>query len=166
MVGILDVIGVLNPIIDRVFPDPKDKLELQEKLATLADQEAQRDHENDMGQIATNNIEAASPSMFVAGWRPAIGWVGAFGLAYSFVVEPLSNWTARVVFHYADQLPNLDSSQLMTLVLALLGFGGLRTYEKVQGIPDSKPNGTNSAVPASQVQVAPASKKLKLPWPF
>jgi hypothetical protein len=88
MPGILDILSVVGTVVDRVIPDPKDKMELQEKLAEIADHEAQRDHDENMGQIEVDKIEAANPNMFVAGWRPFIGWTGGGALAYNVIVAP------------------------------------------------------------------------------
>jgi hypothetical protein len=74
MPGILDILNVIGTVVDRVIPDPKQKAELQLELAKLADQEASRSHDEMMGQIATNTAEAQNRSVFVAGWRPFIGW--------------------------------------------------------------------------------------------
>lgn len=156
---ILDIIGVLNPIIDRVFPDPKDKLDLQEKLATLADQEAAREHDEVMGQIQTNTAEAANSNVFVSGWRPFVGWVCGFGVAYSFILEPLGEFIAKLC-HYAGTFPALDIGNLMTLMMGMLGMGYLRTKEKMAGIPDSQPDVGPVSVPA------PAKPKGHGLWPF
>ena len=83
---------------------------------------------------AVANIEGAKHrSIFVAGWRPAIGWVAALGLAYQYLVLPFAGLINAYLKLPAD-LPNLESDQLMTLVLALLGLGGMRTYEKFKGV--------------------------------
>jgi hypothetical protein len=161
MVGILDIVGVLNPIIDRVFPDPKDKLELQEKLATLADQELARQHDEVMGQIQTNTAEASNANLFVAGWRPAVGWVCAVGVGYSFVLEPFMEFIAKLA-HYTGQFPSLDMGNLMTLMMGMLGMGYLRTKEKLNGIQDSQPD-----VGQVTTSVAtPPKKGLSKLWPF
>lgn len=78
-------------------------------------------------QAATNTAEAASPSVFVAGWRPAIGWVGAIALAYQFVVYPLLQWLPVT----APTPP--DSGMLYTLITGMLGIAGLRSYDKAKG---------------------------------
>lgn len=123
MAGILDILNVVSTVVDRVIPDPKDKIELQEKLAEIADREAQRDHDAEMGQIEVDKVEAANPSVFVAGWRPAVGWTCAAGFAYSTVVAPL--------FHFG--LPDLTF--LSTILLGMLGLnGGMRTLEKIKGV--------------------------------
>src|SRR6185369_5281932 len=111
------------------------------ELAKLADAASAREHDEMMGQIGTNTEEAKNGNMFVSGWRPAVGWICAVGLGYSYVVEPFSSWVATVVFGYAGTFPMLDSSQLYGLVTGMLGFGGLRAYEKVKGVPDSAPLG-------------------------
>ena len=82
---------------------------------------------------AMANIEGAKhKSVFVAGWRPAIGWVCAIGLGYQFLILPF----AGLINAYAKlpaELPSLQGDQLMTLVLSLLGLGGMRTFEKYKG---------------------------------
>lgn len=89
-------------------------------------------------QAMTNIEEAKHTSVFVAGWRPFIGWVAGIGLAYNFLLYPF----AGLVTQYVDptiKLPQLTSAgELMTLVLSLLGLGGLRTYEKINGVDRKK----------------------------
>lgn len=164
--GIPIIDGVLH-IADKLIPDPQAKMQFQIELQKLADQENERDHQEMMGQMQTNTAEASNQSMFVAGWRPFIGWVGGIGLAYSFVVDPIFSWVAKVCFHYAGTFPQLDSSQLMTLITGMLGFGGLRTYEKIKGIPDSSPAKmpTPIATPLPQKKGL-GSKVFGKAWPF
>lgn len=91
------------------------------------------------GQIDLNKLDAASGSMFKGGWRPAIGWVCVYGLAYTFLARPILPWLIQVgvmIFGGAAILPvmpALDVKELMSLVMALLGFGGFRMYEKIKG---------------------------------
>ena len=87
-------------------------------------------------QIEVNKVEAGSASMFVAGWRPAIGWICGLGLFVQFIVNPLATWGAAL-FKHPIAFPALDLGTLMTLLLGMLGLGGLRTYEKVQGADGS-----------------------------
>jgi hypothetical protein len=131
MAGILDILNVVSTVVDRVIPDPKDKLELQEKLATIADQEAARAHDENMGQIEVNKVEAANPNMFVAGWRPFIGWVGGRALAYNVMVAPMLH------------LGVADTAFLETILLAILGMGAMRSYDKAKGTETALPSGTH-----------------------
>ena len=89
------------------------------------------------GQLEINKVEAGHGSIFVAGWRPFIGWVCGFGFAWSFVVQPLLMWAAFMFPEYQQEIvnaPKLDVGPLMTLALGMLGLGGLRTYEKRLGV--------------------------------
>jgi hypothetical protein len=157
MVGILDIASVLTPIIDRVFPDPKDKLALQEQINSLAAAEETRQHDEVMGQIQVDTTEAGNANLFVSGWRPFVGWTCGVGVAYSFIVEPLGEFIAKLC-HYTGTFPALDVSNLMTLMMGMLGMGYLRTKEKMAGIPDSQPD---------IGPVAPQEKKvLGIKWPF
>ena len=85
-------------------------------------------------QIDVDKAEAANANMFVAGWRPAIGWICGLGLGVQFLINPLATWIAALLGH-AIAFPGLDLGTLMTLLFGMLGLGGMRTYEKVQGAP-------------------------------
>ncbi len=154
------IIDIVNKVVDRAVPDPVQKAQLQIELAKLADQAAQREHEEMMGQIGTNTEEAKSQSLFVSGWRPAVGWIGAFGVGYSCVVEPMMNWVARVIFSYGGNFPILNTDQLFYLITGMLGFGGFRTYEKIKGVPDSSP------IASAPVPPKPKKKVLGVSWPW
>jgi hypothetical protein len=164
----IPIIGALIPIFDevlkRVIPDPVERGKLQLQLAQLADQEAARAHDEMMGQIATNTAEAQRGNMFVAGWRPFVGWTGGIGLAYSFVIEPMADWIAKVGFHYAGTFPVLDTGQLMALVTGMLGFGTMRAVEKIKGVEDSRPIGTT--VTPTPIALPAKKKVLGITWPF
>jgi hypothetical protein len=89
-------------------------------------------------QAMTNIEEAKHSSVFVAGWRPFIGWVAGVGLAYNFLIYPFAGLIASAISPEI-KLPELTSAgELMTLVLSLLGLGGLRTYEKVKQVDRKK----------------------------
>lgn len=119
-IPILDIVG---KIVDNVIPDQQKKMELQVELAKLADQEAQREHDSMMGQMEVNKAEASNPNVFVAGWRPAIGWTCAAGFAYSTILAPM--------FHLG--VPDLGF--LAEVLLGMLGLtGGMRTIEKIKGV--------------------------------
>jgi hypothetical protein len=86
------------------------------------------------GQIDLNKIDAQSGSMFKGGWRPAIGWVCVAGLSYTFIVRPILPWTVTLFGVSVDAMPILEMKELMALVMALLGFGGFRMYEKIKSV--------------------------------
>lgn len=118
--GIDDAIAAGLQVLNKFIPDPDAKIKAEADLrsALLG---------LDVAQADVNAAEAASPNLFVSGWRPAIGWIGAGGLAYHFIARPLLiglGWTS---------LPSLDN-MLFELVFSMLGFGGLRTYEKIKGV--------------------------------
>ncbi|MFP5248639.1 MAG: 3TM-type holin [Acidobacteriota bacterium] len=85
------------------------------------------------GQLAVDKQESASANWMVAGWRPAVGWVCAAGVAVQFVFGPLATWISGLLRHPVV-VPTLDLSTLMTLLLGMLGMGGMRTYEKTKGV--------------------------------
>ena len=117
-------------ILDKIIPDKDARAKAQEELLKTAnDQEFQLA----LAQIEVNKEEAKSESLFKSGWRPAIGWTCTLGLIYNFVLYPFLLWLVAVTGSSIVP-PPLVSDILMELVFALLGLGGLRTYEKVKGI--------------------------------
>lgn len=101
-------------------------VQLQEFLATNGIQ-------LQVAQIGVNNEEAKSTSIFIAGWRPFVGWIGGIGLGYAAIVEPLARFIATVGFHYSGPFPVIDTTLTMQVLSGLIGFGIMRTYEKKTG---------------------------------
>ena len=124
------LLPALGTLVDRLIPDraaaEKAKAEMELQLVQAANAAA-------MAQIDVNKIEAGHSSVFVAGWRPSIGWVCAAGLAWAFVVAPVASW-ALLVLGIKAELPAIQFDHLFELVLAMLGIGGLRTFEKMRGV--------------------------------
>jgi len=137
MVGFLkDILGgLIEPVTDiigEVVVDKDKKREIELKLQEIIDRADARYHDELMGQIEINKVEATHASIFVAGWRPFIGWTGGVGLAYSFVLAPFIEFVARAN-GYIQEMPMPDSGQLLTLVTAMLGVGAMRSYDKSKG---------------------------------
>jgi len=132
--AILDIGG---KVFDKIFPDPleRDKaklrlLELQQtgELAALA-------AETDLakGQLEINKQEAAHTRLFVAGWRPFIGWVCGTSFAYHYILQPFMVFVIVNTGHKVE-LPEFQMNELTTVLMGLLGLGSLRTIEKVKKI--------------------------------
>jgi hypothetical protein len=85
-----------------------------------------------IGQLQINAAEAAHPSIWVAGWRPYYGWVGGTGFGYAVLLQPLLAWYSTIKGWPVP--PVLDVDLLMVVAGGMLGIGGMRTYEKKQGI--------------------------------
>jgi len=119
-----------NTLITRLFPDPA-----QADAAKLRLLELQQSGElaNMTAQTDINKEEAKSASIFVSGWRPAIGWVCALALFYQYLLKPIITWLAGVAGYNVPLMPGLDDN-LWQLMMGMLGMGGLRTFEKVQGV--------------------------------
>lgn len=104
------------------------EMELQEQQAL-----SQLDTKLTQGQLAIDQAEAQSSSLFVAGARPFLLWVCGAAFAWEYVAMPIASWIAAAVGH-AITLPSLDMSQMMPVLLGLLGLGGYKTWEKVKGV--------------------------------
>ena len=127
MLGIAEsVIGVAGKVLDKFVEDKdlKTKLshELKSQIVSL-----------DLAQAQTNLEQAKHPSIFVAGARPAIMWICAFGLGGQFVFQPVAVW-GIAVSGIDGVLPIIETEGLLSLTLALLGLGGMRSFEKSKGI--------------------------------
>ena len=94
----------------------------------------------DLAQIGVNNTEAQHASVFVAGWRPAIGWIGAAAMAYQFLLYPMLTWVwalaqANGYLPAGTQPPPvLDADQLWVILSGILGIAGMRSFEKSRGV--------------------------------
>lgn len=87
----------------------------------------------DLAQISVNVEEAKSQNLFVAGWRPAVGWIGAAGLAYAAILEPLLRFITSVGFGYTGVFPVIDTMLTLQVLLGILGLGAMRSWDKKTG---------------------------------
>ena len=94
-------------------------------------------HSANLAQIELNKQEAAHQSLFVAGWRPFVGWTCGVALAYHFILSPLLSFIL-VVAGVETPMPTFEFSQLSTILMGMLGLGGLRSYEKMKGVQREK----------------------------
>lgn len=113
-------ITAVGNVLDALFTSDDERLDKQALLTKLAQQP-------NLAQVELNKVEAGHRSIFVAGWRPAIGWVCAIGLSMTFIINPILQWLT------AKPGPALPNDIILELVLGLLGLGALRTFEKLKG---------------------------------
>lgn len=128
------LIGPVSAILDKVIPDKDLKEKLTHEIATMAERHTQ---EQVMAQIEVNKVEAAHNSMFVAGWRPAIGWICALGMAGNFLVIPFVNMALDLLDTGVD-VPLIALSEMMPVLMGMLGLGAMRTFEKTKGVSREK----------------------------
>lgn len=126
---VLPVLDFARSLIDRWFPDPTKRAEAEIELFRLAQE---GDLKVALAQLEVNAREAQSPSLWVAGWRPAVGWACAAGFVYTAIGQPVLVWFASMVGVVAP--PPVDADLLLGVLGALLGIGGLRTVEKIRGV--------------------------------
>jgi hypothetical protein len=124
--GIDDAIAAGLKIADKFIPDPAAKAKFESELrADLL--------KWDGSQMAVNQAEAGSSDLFVAGWRPAVGWLCAAAIGWQYVLVPLGLWGAYATGHAVPAPPPIDE-HLWELLVGMLGLGGLRTLEKLRGV--------------------------------
>ena len=130
--GILnDLISPVSDLLTKVVPDTNQRAQLAHEIATMAENHAQ---EIALAQIAVNKAEAASGSVFVGGWRPFVGWTCGVALAYHFVGQPVIMFVVAMFGMEIPPLPDFDMASLLTVLMGMLGLGGLRTFEKFTGV--------------------------------
>jgi hypothetical protein len=122
-------IPLIQTIVERFIPDKDKANELAHEVATLAENHA---HEIAKQQIEVNQQEAAHKSLFVAGWRPFIGWTCGVAMANNFVFMPY------LAAFFSLDVPMLDMSEMMPVLMGMLGLGAYRSYEKVKGVARNK----------------------------
>ena len=121
------LIGPATQLLDKVIEDKDEKNRIAFELSTLAERHAQ---EALKGQLEINKVEAAHHSIFVSGWRPCIGWVCALGLLYNTILSNiLGIWV---------EVPEIDTTLLVPVMMGMLGIGAMRTVEKVKGVSREK----------------------------
>lgn len=129
--GVKDIAGGVGSLLKdiraaitgKAILDPTKLAELEAKALEL-EQQAMN------AQVEIDKLEAASPSMFKSGWRPGAGWLCVFGLAWATFIVPFWIWAAAIF--KLPLPPNIDTGVLISLLVALLGLGGYRTYEKTR----------------------------------
>ena len=118
--GVVDAATGVANIIDKFVETPDERAAADMLLAKMAQRPGEL-------QVELNKIEAGHRSLFVAGWRPALGWICAFGLGFTFLVNPVIQWFTGEIG------PELPHDIMLELVIGMLGLAGLRTAEKAMG---------------------------------
>lgn len=134
MLNLGSLVGPVTGLLDKFIEDKDVKNKLAHDLSTMAERHAQ---DLAKGQLEVNKTEAAHKSLFVAGWRPAVGWTCCLGMASNFLIIPMANF-ALALTGSAIVVPLLDTGEMMPVLMGMLGLGAMRTYEKKQGVQRDK----------------------------
>ena len=130
----------ISSIIDSVGKVAGDLITTDKEKMQLEIENRKLDQAIDLAQIQVNKEEAKSSSLFVSGWRPAVGWIGAAALAYQFLLYPILGWAWKWLqaMNYVpaemSPPPLLDAEQLWVMLSGILGIAGMRTFEKQKGV--------------------------------
>lgn len=131
---ISSLVAPVSGLLDKFIEDKDQRALLAHEIATLADKQA---NEQAVAQIELNKVEAAHQSMFVAGWRPAVGWVCALAMLLNFILIPFIN--LGMEFAGASiRLDLIEMDTMMPVLLGMLGLGGMRSYEKARNVAREK----------------------------
>lgn len=122
------ILGVLTSVLDKVIPDTNQRKNAKEQLLKM---QTAGELELLVGQLKVNQVEAAHKSIFVAGWRPFIGWILGIGMFYSLMLRD-------ILTLFFPLLPDVNAEILMPALLGMLGLVGARSYEKVRGVSREK----------------------------
>lgn len=130
------LIDLGTTLIKTIWPNKSEQAEqlrLLEALRQKGDLAILNAHVQAMvGQLEINKVEASHPSIFVAGWRPFVGWVGGFSLAYVGLLEPLMRFIS-LLSGYDGVFPEIDTALTIQVLMGMLGIGVMRTYDKTKG---------------------------------
>ena len=121
--GLGAVSELASTVINKIWPDKTEQEKQQLAAAVMVVQ----------GQLDINKVEAANPKLFVSGWRPALGWVCGAACAWNWIGLPVTKMALVIAGNPIDLQP-ADVSEMMPILLGMLGLGGLRSYEKVKGV--------------------------------
>jgi hypothetical protein len=121
--GVGAVADLAKSVVDRIWPDKTEEERMQNASAMAVVQ----------GQLDANKAEAASPSMFVSGWRPAVGWVCVLAFCWNMIGLSVAKLVLSLINH-PMQISPADLSEMMPILIGMLGLGGLRTVEKINGV--------------------------------
>ncbi len=132
---IAPIVDKVLGIFDKIIPDTNAR---DAAKAAFAREVMELDYKTISDQIAVNLQEAKSDRLFVSGWRPFVGWVCGSALAWQFVVQPFMAFFIAWYKWQLPPLPTLDTGSLMALLMGMLGLGGMRTYEKLNGAQNNK----------------------------
>lgn len=128
------LIGPVSGLLDKFIEDKDAKNALAHEISTMAERHAQ---ELAKGQLEVNKVEAAHKNMFVAGWRPAVGWVCVAGMAGNFIIIPMTNFGLALA-NSTIAIPLIALSEMMPVLMGMLGLGAMRTVEKAKGVQREK----------------------------
>lgn len=124
------ILPLISTVLDRVIPDKNGAEKAKQEIEAALIKNVT---ELNLAQAETNKIEAAHRSIWVAGWRPCLGWVAALGFAWVFLLQPIAQWLVLLTGNDIP-LPDFQTDALLELTFAMLGLAGLRTYEKQKGL--------------------------------
>jgi len=124
------LIGPVTSLLDKFVEDKDQKNALAHEIATMSERHAQ---ELAKAQLEVNKTEAQHRSLFVSGWRPAVGWCCVFGMMGNFMVIPFANFVLALL-EINVKVPLIDTATMMPVLMGMLGLGAMRTYEKKAGV--------------------------------
>ena len=130
----------IGAIIDSVGKVASDLITTDKERLQLELEGRRIDQAIDLAQMEVNKTEAQNQNLFVAGWRPAVGWVGAAAMAYQFLLYPLLVWSwtwmqaEQIVPQEVKPPPMLDTEALWVILSGMLGIAGMRSFEKTRGV--------------------------------
>jgi hypothetical protein len=133
ILGISSVVESVGKVIGDLHTSDKERMELELESKRI-------DQAIDLGQMEVNKVEAANQNLFVAGWRPAIGWIGAGAMFYQFLLYPILVWAwvwlqaEGYVPREVKPPPMLDTDALWVILSGMLGIAGMRSFEKSRGV--------------------------------
>jgi len=131
-----DVVKSVGDTLDNLFTSDEERMEAEREMIkakrSFDYKESKLVAEQNIAQMEVNKADAKSGNFFQSGWRPAIGWVGAFALAYQFILYPLLVWALAVSSLDIKPPPLIDANALYPIITGMLGIAGMRSFDKLK----------------------------------
>jgi len=140
LLAVGSIIEAVGKVAGDLVTTDKERMEMELEQRKLDLEEKKIDQATNLAQIEVNKVEAASPSVFVSGWRPAIGWIGVAAMGYQFLLYPMFQWAWKYLQAMGwipaglEPPPVLDAEQLWVILTGILGIAGMRSVEKTKGV--------------------------------
>ena len=120
ILGGSDIVRDIGDAIDKNITNDEERMDAHRKWDEL--------------QTQVNLEEAKHRSVFIAGWRPFLGWSFSIGISLHVVIMPMVQWVLLVCGVEKIPLPEFPLEIMLELIFGMLGMAGLRTYEKFKGL--------------------------------
>jgi len=145
-------ISTIGKVADDLFTSDEERMKGELDLYIAESERIKIEQSDRLAQIEVNKQEAAHRSLFVAGWRPALGWVCTLAIAYHFIIHDMIAWIMKYISPELDPPPDIDIGPLIVLLTGMLGLAINRSFEKMKGVAATSVTVPNKEKPIKKIE--------------